>query len=174
MKKYLYLLSFVIILGLSLPSCGPSEKEIREKIEKERQDSIKAAEAKAEALRLEEERKRKEEERKKEEERRKWEASEEGKGWSYIKQRLKSPSTAKLVNYVGTEATPCQDLAKAINLPGLGIAMYQVDAQNGYGAMIRCEYLVFFKNGTPMHVEDASEVSGSPQNMRLTLQVNGY
>ena len=53
MKKYLYLLSFVIILGLSLPSCGPSEKEIREKIEKERQDSIKAAEA----LRLEEERK---------------------------------------------------------------------------------------------------------------------
>ena len=35
-------------------------------------------------------------------------------------------------------------------------------------------WIVFFKNGTPMHVEDASEVSGSPQNMRLTLQVNGY
>lgn len=174
MKKITLLLFTVLTMCIVIPSCGPSEKEIREKIEKERQDSIKAEEAKAEALRLEEENKRKEEERKKEEERRKWESSEEGKGWAFVRQRLKSPSTATLVDYVGTDAPPCQDLAKEINLPGLGIAMYQVDAQNGFGAMIRSNYLVFFKNGIPMHMEDASRVSGSPRDMKLTLQVNGY
>ena len=167
MKKLLLLIIVTFSVGTILNSCGPSEKEIREKIEKERQDSIKAEEAKAEALRLETE-------RKKEEERRKWEASEEGKGWAYVRQRLKSPSTATLVNYVGTAEPSCQELAKKIDLPGLGIAMYQVDAQNGYGAMIRSEYLVFFKNGTPMHMEDADRLSGSASNLRLTLKVNGY
>lgn len=174
MKKLIILLFIVSTMCMVMPSCGPSEKEIREKIEKERQDSIKAEEAKAEALRLEEENKRAEEERRKEEECRKWEASEEGKGWAFVRQQLKSPSTATLVNYVGTDATPCQNLAKAIDLPGLGIAMYEVDAQNGFGAMVRNEFLVFFKNGNPMHVEDASRVSGSPRDMKLTLQVNGY
>ena len=53
MKKFLLFIIILFSFDTILNSCGPSEKEIREKIEKERQDSIN----KAEALRLEEARK---------------------------------------------------------------------------------------------------------------------
>ena len=57
MKKMLLLIFVSFLFGVTQNSCGPNEKEIREKIERERLDSIKAAEERAEALRLEEERK---------------------------------------------------------------------------------------------------------------------
>ena len=172
MKKLIILLFIVSTMCMVMPSCGPSEKEIREKIEKERQDSIKAEEAKAEALRLEEEKKREEEEQKKE---REWKSSEIGKGWALIKSRLKSPSTASLVNHVGTDAQPCKDLAEKIGLPGLEVAMYELDAQNGFGAMIRTNYIVFYKNGEPILADNAESLARcTPSTIRTTLELNGY
>lgn len=172
MKKYIYILSFLVIFGLSLPACGPNEKETREKFEKIRQEIIKEAEAKAEADRLEEEKKREEEEQKKE---REWESSEIGKGWALIKSRLKSPSTASLVNHVGTDAQPCKDLAEKIGLPGLEVAMYELDAQNGFGAMIRTNYIVFYKNGEPILADNAESLARcTPSTIRTTLELNGY
>ena len=53
--------------------------------------------------------------------------------------------------------------------------MYEVDAQNGFGAMIRTQYLLFFKYGEPIYVEEAESLaSAPPTRIKTLLQVNGY
>ena len=96
------------------------------------------------------------------------------KGWAFIYNRLKSPSTARLVGYVGPKEDVSVKFANAINLPGLSLATYQVDAQNSFGAMIRQVFVVFFKNGKPMHMEDANSLKGDVSLLRVTLEINGY
>lgn len=97
------------------------------------------------------------------------------KGWAFLLKHLKSPSTASLVGYADPSAAPCQDLAKSLNLPGLGVAMYQVDAQNSYGAMIRQNYLVFFKNGSPVNLDEAESIANKPAHIiRSWLSLNGW
>ena len=96
------------------------------------------------------------------------------KGWAFICNRLKSPSTAHLVGYVGPKEKASMNFANAIDLPGLSLATYQVDAQNSFGAMIRQVFVVFFKNGIPMHMEDANSLKGDVSLLRMTLKVNGY
>jgi hypothetical protein len=96
------------------------------------------------------------------------------KGWSFIYNRLKSPSTARLVGYVGPKEDASVKFANAIDLPGLSLATYQVDAQNSFGAMIRQVFVVFFKNGKPMHMEDANSLKGDVSLLRVTLKINGY
>lgn len=96
------------------------------------------------------------------------------KGWAFIYNRLKSPSTARLVGYVGPKEDVSVKFANAIDLPGLSLATYQVDAQNSFGAMIRQVFVVFFKNGKPMHMEDANSLKGDVSLLRVTLEINGY
>ena len=167
MKKFIKLLFVAFSLSLIFPSCGPSEKEIRERIEKERQDSIRVANERTEALRLEEQRKR-------EEEQRKWEASQTGKGWNYVRQRLKSPSTASLVAYVEPDNENCRAIARKVGLSGLSVASYCVDAQNSFGATIRSNFFVFFKNGTPVYIAEEDEMVDDPDILRMALELNGY
>ena len=121
-----------------------------------------------------------EKERKKaEEERQQWNNSDTGKGWKFLRNHLKSPSTAELVGYNGTDNESCKEFARSIDLPGLSVATYEVDAQNSYGAMLRKKYFVFFKNGEPIHVEEAESVVKAVQThnfhlIRTTLKINGY
>lgn len=96
------------------------------------------------------------------------------RGWEFIYNRLKSPSTANLVGYVGPNEDVSVKFANAIDLPGLSLATYQVDAQNSFGAMIRQVFVVFFKNGKPMHMEDANSLKGDVSLLRVTLEINGY
>ncbi len=96
-------------------------------------------------------------------------------GWDYVCTRLKSPSTAKLIGYAAPDAPPCVEFANKIGLDGLSVAMYEVDSQNGFGAMVRDEFLVFFKNGVPMHMEVADDVIGmNPSNIKSLLKYSGY
>lgn len=176
MKKILLLFIISFSIGTIVSSCGPSEKEIREKIERERQDSIRTAKEKEEAL-MQEELRKEEEKRKQEEEKRKqWESSEVGKGWAYLKQRLKSPSSAKLVSYAEPNESACREFASEIGLSGLSIASYRVDAQNSFGAMIRSDYFVFFKNGEPKYMEEGNSLSrsGDIKFLRMALEMHGF
>lgn len=115
---------------------------------------------------------------KKEQERVRREQEERGpkeKGWRFICQRLKSPSTAVLAGYVGPEVEACQVLARKINMRGLSLAMFSVDAQNGFGATVREEYIVFFKNGEPKHIERSESVAnGSLSMLKMALEMNGF
>ena len=148
--------------------------------EQEEQEMIKKEQ---ERVRREEERVRREEEeervrREEEEERVRREQEERGpkeKGWRFICQRLKSPSTAVLAGYVGPEVEACQVLARKINMRGLSLAMFSVDAQNGFGATVREEYIVFFKNGEPKHIERSESVAnGSLSMLKMALEMNGF
>ena len=166
MKRIFPMLIALLLLSI-FSSCGPSEKEMRAKIEQERQDSIRVANEKAEAERIRIQQQQ-------EEERRQWESSQVGKGWSYLKGQLKSPSTAELVNWVGPDNSECESLARKIDLPGLSVAMYRFNAQNSYGAMLEGLYLVFFKNGTPVLAEDATKIPDDPYYTKMALELRGY
>lgn len=97
------------------------------------------------------------------------------KGWIFLRNRLKSPSTAKLVGHVSPNEDACENMASALNIDGLSIAMYQVDAENSYGAMLRSNYLVFFKDGEPQELETAETIAGMEISMvRVWLQANGF
>lgn len=155
-------------------SCNSQQKKKEEaarieQIAQEKADSIARAK---EQERLKEQEKQEEQERiKKEQE----ERGPKGKGWRFICQRLRSPSTAKLAGYVGPEMEECQALARKLDIAGLSLAMFSVDAQNGYGATIREEYMVFYKNGEPMHVEWAEAIAESSISMLKTvLKLNGF
>ena len=96
-------------------------------------------------------------------------------GWEYICDRLRSPSTARLVGYASPDESACVKYAKKFKIDGLSVAMYSVDAQNGFGAMIRTDYLVFFKDSKPMYCEDSDEVEKcSIVQQKQILQLNGF
>lgn len=179
MKKYIFIgvLLLAIIGGAVACYNLYNEKCERERIEKELQEERRREEERrqAEERRLEEmrrEERRQAEERRREEERR--QKDPKYKGWNFVRNGLKSPSTASLVGYVGPDAKPCVEMANALGISGLSIAMFQVDAQNGFGAMIRSEFLVFYKNGTPLYMENAADLRGDMHILRTALQLNGF
>ena len=176
MKKVTLLLLSLISISL-LSSCGESNEEREARIKREIQDSIRVANEKAELLRLqkeeEEERIKEEQERIKQEEQKKWEATTDGKGWLTLKANLVSPSTAVLAGYNGVDNPSCIEMAEALDLEGLQVASYMVDSQNSYGAMIRKKYIVFFKDGEPMHIEDGERLTGNVSSLRMALRLSG-
>ncbi|MDR0331848.1 MAG: hypothetical protein LBI15_00105 [Dysgonamonadaceae bacterium] len=112
-------------------------------------------------------------------------------GWDFIKNRMLSPSTAKLVSYKhGNEAkrillqySPNSN-AQLINC--ITVGYFEYDAQNAFGAMIRDKVFVFYKNGNPCWIETASDLdetfsiltrSGISQNfiptINAALEFNG-
>ncbi len=82
-------------------------------------------------------------------------------GWNYLRNRLKAPSTASLAGYVSPNEEPTRRLTDDLGMSGVKLAVFMVDAQNGFGAMIRTVYYVFFENGTPFAIMDESEVASS-------------
>lgn len=184
-----YLIWCTILMGcIVVTSCDSQQKKKEEaaRIEalaQEKADSIARVkeQEEQEMIKKEQERVRREEERvrrEEEEERVRREQEERGpkeKGWRFICQRLKSPSTAVLAGYVGPEVEACQVLARKINMRGLSLAMFSVDAQNGFGATVREEYIVFFKNGEPKHIERSESVAnGSLSMLKMALEMNGF
>ena len=168
-------------------SCDSQQKKKEEAarseaLAQEKADSIARVkeQEEQEMIKKEQERVRREEERvsREEEERVRREQEERGpkeKGWRFICQRLKSPSTAVLAGYVGPEVEACQVLARKINMRGLSLAMFSVDAQNGFGATVREEYIVFFKNGEPKHIERSESVANGDLSMlKMALEMNGF
>ncbi|GEM_PF-6261155 len=141
------------------------ERKNQEVIKKEQERVRREQERIRRELRIEQERVRREQE----------ERGPKEKGWRFICQRLKSPSTAVLAGYVGPEVEACQVLARKINMRGLSLAMFSVDAQNGFGATVREEYIVFFKNGEPKHIERSESVAnGSLSMLKMALEMNGF
>ena len=141
------------------------ERKNQEMIKKEQERVRREQERIRRELRIEQERVRREQE----------ERGPKEKGWRFICQRLKSPSTAVLAGYVGPEVEACQVLARKINMRGLSLAMFSVDAQNGFGATVREEYIVFFKNGEPKHIERSESVAnGSLSMLKMALEMNGF
>jgi len=64
---------------------------------------------------------------------------------------------------------------KGWSMRGLSLAMFSVDAQNGFGATVREEYIVFFKNGEPKHIERSESVAnGSLSMLKMALEMNGF
>ena len=112
--------------------------------------------------------------RKAEEERRKADPYME-KGWNFLRHRLKSPSTASLVSYISPKEEPTSRLANELEISGLDVAVYEVDAQNGFGAMIRNNFYVFFRNGEPRVAipEDQLVQYHNYYELRVELEVNG-
>lgn len=102
-------------------------------------------------------------------------ASYDKKGWEFVLNHLKSPSSAKLVSYV--DKNGMKEVFKKADIklaPCITAEMYDCDAQNGFGAMIRESYVVFFKNGKPCHMEKSTSISKSSEvALKVALEMNG-
>lgn len=159
----------IVLLASStiLASCeSKSQKEAKAKAAL--YDSMQNAEKEREAAL--------EAQRRAEEERRRTDPYME-KGWNFLRNGLKSPSTASLVGYVSPNEEPTINLAKKSGISDVKVAAYEVDAQNGFGAMIRTIFYVFFRNGEPRVVfseEELFEWASNPgSSIRLGLELNG-
>lgn len=95
-------------------------------------------------------------------------------GWRFLLSHLKSPRSAVLISYVGPDQPTMVEFAEKVHLPGLKVAAFSVDAQNSFGAMINSNFMVFYKNSTPMHVEDMQHLKGDFHILRSILVINGY
>jgi hypothetical protein len=152
--------------------------------EEKRQEQIRLAEERKREKEMEAARLAQEKERKKQME--KFYASLKSTTINYVVNRLRSPSTANVVNYNNPEITR-QMLNKSGNyLPNCDnvcATMLTVDAQNGFGAYIRSTYVLFFKDNSPCHLEDVRDIDEARQSqntygamngmLELTLNLNG-
>ena len=148
MKKALKTMLLLLCIGVTTMGAISCETNAQKK-------------AQAEAERIEAERLAEQEriaaEEKAEEERRKNVDPYMEKGWNFLLTRLKSPSTASLVGYMAPTEEATKGIAKELNMSGLEIAVFNVDAQNSYGAMLRSRYYVFYRNGVPKVVMDGDD-----------------
>lgn len=126
----------------------------------------------AEEEQLEAQRRAEEEAQRAEEERQRNADPFKEKGWNYVRNRLKAPSTASLAGYVSPNEEPTRILTDDLGMSGVKLAVFMVDAQNGYGAMIRTVYYVFFEHGTPFAIMNESEVASA--NMTQLRQYLSY
>jgi hypothetical protein len=105
---------------------------------------------------------------------------------NYIVNRLKSPSTASVVNFNNPDVTRKMLNESGNYLPNCDnvfATMLTVDAQNSFGAYIRSTYVLFFKNNKPCHWEDVKSIDRARQSqstvgmmnsmLQLTLDMNG-
>lgn len=92
----------------------------------------------------------------------------------YVRSQLNSPSTAVFHGFVRAEKFREITYTEwGITLPSnCDIVIIDVEATNGLGGRIRTNYAVFFKNGQPIDMIDASELD----NMKLRQAISwmGY
>lgn len=87
-------------------------------------------------------------------------SNEKELGWNYLRSQFRSPSTAKLYNYVPSDNEGCAGLAKDLNLEDVTIAAYDAEAMNGFGGMNHDTYLVYFHKGKPVYCSTMEEING--------------
>jgi hypothetical protein len=94
---------------------------------------------------------------------------------NYIVNRLKSPSTASIVSYKNSVNTK-EMLNESRNYleycEGFYATTLTVDAQNSFGAYVRSDYILFFKDYEPCHFEDIRSIDKARQSMSALGQMN--
>ena len=101
-------------------------------------------------------------------------------GWIFLLTRLKSPSTASLISYMPPTENATRGIASELNMSGLEIAVFNVDAQNSFGAMLRSRYYVFYRDGIPKVVMDGDDFESyivqfnGPNLVKGALSYAGY
>lgn len=99
---------------------------------------------------------------------------------SYVSSKLRSPGSASLVQYDGPNDTKNMLTQAGFKLDEcVKVTRVVVDSQNGFGALLRGYFFVFFKNGSPCHMEDANSLGSSSYGymdktllLNTTLQMN--
>jgi hypothetical protein len=99
---------------------------------------------------------------------------------NYVSSKLRSPGSASLVQYDGPNDTKSMLINAGFKLDEcVKVTRVVVDSQNGFGALLRGYFFVFFKNGTPCHMEDANSLGSSSYGymdktmlLNTTLQMN--
>ena len=96
---------------------------------------------------------------------------------SYVSSKLRSPGSASLVQYDGPNDT--KNIYETEHNYTFEITRVVVDSQNGFGALLRGYFFVFFKNGSPCHMEDANSLGSASYGymdktmlLNTTLQMN--
>jgi hypothetical protein len=99
---------------------------------------------------------------------------------SYVSSKLRSPGSASLVQYDGPNDTKSMLSQAGFKLDEcVKVTRVVVDSQNGFGALLRGYFFVFFKNGQPCHMEDANSLGSASYGymdktmlLNTTLQMN--
>lgn len=101
-------------------------------------------------------------------------------GYSFILSRVKSPSNTSLLVYkYGTEVKNMVETHCQVNLPNcITVGYFYVDTPNSFGALLREDFYVFYRNGIPCHLEteEALKKVETTQNGHLllnALEMNG-
>jgi uncharacterized protein (DUF433 family) len=112
-------------------------------------------------------------------------------GQNFIKNRLRSPSSVVFISYkYGTEVKAMlEDFDEVTDthlIDCITVGLFEYDAQNGFGATIREQSFVFYKNEKPCYLETVADLietystlasSGIPQNfiptVNTALNLNG-
>lgn len=95
-------------------------------------------------------------------------------GWNFLRSQLRSPSTAKLLNYAPSDFEGCAGLAKDLNLEDVSLAAYDIEAMNGFGGMNHETYLVYFHKGKPIYCTTMDDINGAVKmsSVRSCLEIN--
>lgn len=95
-------------------------------------------------------------------------------GTEFVSSRLKSPSTAVFHGFVRSEfiRKKAQEEWGMILPSNCDIVVIDVEATNGLGGRNRTNYAVFFKNGQPIEMIDASELDYN--KLRRAISMLGY
>lgn len=92
-------------------------------------------------------------------------------GWNFVKKSLRSPTTATLISFnYGDQIKQILEKSGGNLQKCITVGYFEYDAQNGFGAMVRNECFVFFRNGIPCYMESVESIDNALN--RLTNQ--GY
>ena len=103
------------------------------------------------------------------------------KSLNFVLSKLKSPGSAQLVEYQGVSVINPLLIQAGFKLNGCSqVTRVTVDSQNGFGALIRGNYFIFFKNGFPCYLMESQELVATnngylsqTENLNLVLEMNG-
>lgn len=100
-------------------------------------------------------------------------SSYDKQGYAYVLKQLKAPTTAELISVVGKNKFKSflKDECNIVLPDGLEAEYYEIASQNGFGAQIRSEFVVFFYHGKPIHLEEGLLCFESQRNWGFCKKV---
>ena len=97
----------------------------------------------------------------------------------YVSSKLRSPGSARYLEYSNPKETKLMLNNIGFNFSECTkITRLVVDSQNGFGALIRGFYFVFFKDGKACHIETAESIVGNSaygdksEMLKVALRIN--
>lgn len=98
---------------------------------------------------------------------------------NYVSSNLRSPGSARYIEYSNPNETKLMLNNIGFNFSECTkITRLVVDSQNGFGALIRGFYFIFFKDGKPCHLETAESIVGNSaygdksEMLKVALRIN--